>query len=258
MLNVISFQIADSIQIKEVKAHLVGKLRFEDSDELFYEEDDDKYIYIFKYGVVCFLGFIGIEIAPYLTEIEKFCVNPFANRLSEEFEVSTNHDRDMFGYNKVYLASPTPEALQIVMLNVSQSVALDYYSKVSNQLLGETKTYTLQLEQKGSLSISGKKLSMVIGRTLNLKNKISENLYIFDAPSATWEDERLNKLHSGLKNTFDLNTRYRNVVEELAIVKDNLDLFKDLMQHRNSSILEWIIIILILVEVVNLFFEKLL
>jgi required for meiotic nuclear division protein 1 len=44
----------------------------------------------------------------------------------------------------------------------------------------------------------------------------------------------------------------------LEIVKENLDLFKDLLQYRNSIVLEWIIIILILVEVINLFIEKLL
>jgi len=43
----------------------------------------------------------------------------------------------------------------------------------------------------------------------------------------------------------------------LEIVKENLDLFKDLLQYRNSIVLEWIIIILILVEVINLFIEKL-
>ena len=38
--------------------------------------------------------------------------------------------------------------------------------------------------------------------------------------------------------------------------KENLELFKDLLQYRNSIVLEWIIIILIFVEVINLFIEK--
>jgi uncharacterized Rmd1/YagE family protein len=59
-----------------------------------------------------------------------------------------------------------------------------------------------------------------------------------------------------LKNTFDLQVRFRNIQEGLEIVKENLDLFKDIMQHRKSTVLEWIIILLILVEVINLFVEK--
>ena len=49
----------------------------------------------------------------------------------------------------------------------------------------------------------------------------------------------------------------RTIHEGLSIVRDNLEVFLGLLQHRNSSILEWIIIILILVEVLNLVIEKL-
>ena len=100
-------------------------------------------------------------------------------------------------------------------------------------------------------------LKKYIGRTLNLKNRITENFYIFDSPDETWEDENLSKLDTGLKKTFDLQTRFRTIQEGLGIVKENLELFKDILQYRNSTLLEWIIIALIFVEVLNLFFEKL-
>ena len=60
-----------------------------------------------------------------------------------------------------------------------------------------------------------------------------------------------------LKRTFDLNERFRNIQEGLNIVKDNYELFRDLLQYRTSYRLEWVIIILILVEVINIFGEKL-
>ena len=91
---------------------------------------------------------------------------------------------------------------------------------------------------------------------LSLKNKIAGNLYIFDSPEETWEDENLNKLDIGLKKTFDLQSRFRDIQEGLQIVKDNLEMFKDLLQYRNSVILDWVIIILIFLEVVNLMVEK--
>jgi uncharacterized Rmd1/YagE family protein len=45
--------------------------------------------------------------------------------------------------------------------------------------------------------------------------------------------------------------------EGLNIVRDNLELFRGLLQYRNSNILEWIVIILILVEVMDLVIQKL-
>jgi hypothetical protein len=143
------------------------------------------------------------------------------------------------------------------MLNVSHSVALDLYNQQTNKLLEETNHHTQVLEQKGTLDLSGIKLKKFIGRTLNLKNRIAENLYIFDSPDETWDDEQLNRLDIGLKKTFDLKARFRNIQEGLQIVKENLELFKDLLQYRNSIVLEWVVIALILVEVINLLIEKL-
>ena len=115
------------------------------------------------------------------------------------------------------------------MLNVSHSVALDYYSEQSDILLEGTNHQIQFLENQGKLDISGNNLRRYIGRTLNLKNKISQNLYIFDSPPETWEDENLNKIDIGLKRTFDLQLRYRNIQEDLQIIKENLELFKDLI-----------------------------
>jgi uncharacterized Rmd1/YagE family protein len=143
------------------------------------------------------------------------------------------------------------------MLNVSQSVALDYYEEQTNKLLEETNKHTQYLERKGKLGLSGKNLRQYIGRTLLLKNRIAENIYVFDSPPETWENESLNKIDLELKRTFDLQVRVRTIHEGLNIIKDNLELYQGLMQHRNSTMLEWIIIILIMVEVINLLMEKL-
>jgi len=56
-----------------------------------------------------------------------------------------------------------------------------------------------------------------------------------------------------LKKTFDLQARFRTIQEGLGIVKENMELFKDLLQNRNSNTLEWVVIILILFEVINIF-----
>ena len=69
--------------------------------------------------------------------------------------------------------------------------------------------------------------------------------------------EYLSKIDSGLKRTFEISARHKNLDLELQLVKDNLDVVKDLVYHRESKVLEWIIIALILVEVANLFVEKL-
>ena len=254
--RIVSYQIADSIDIKQFKLAFKAELFYGDSDELFYKTDSVEFIYIFKYGVVCFLNYDPIKISQFLRLISSYCKNRFTEDLSEEFEIETNAPENKIGYNLISIKDSDFEKIRLIMLNVSQSVALDYYYEQTTTLLEETNQHTQMLENKGRLSISGIKLKKYIGRTLLLKNRIAENLYIFDSPPETWDDEQLNKIDTELKRTFDLQERFRNIQEGLTIIKDNLELFRDLLQYRHSNMLEWIVIILILVEVINLFVEK--
>jgi uncharacterized Rmd1/YagE family protein len=256
MLKILSSQIADSIDIKSFKAAYQQNLIHSDSDELFYQVGPFEYIYVFRYGVVAFCNYAEKDVKAFTDFAAPFCKNAFNYQLTEEFLVDTNAQENKFGYNKFELVKANVNALRIIMLNVSQSVALDYYSNQTELLLQETHEHTIYLEKNGKLEISGRRLQKFIGKTINFRNKINENLYIFDSVPETWEDEELYRIDMELKKTFDLQSRYRNIQEELEIIKENLSLLIDLMHQRKSSQLEWIVILLILVEVINLFIEK--
>ncbi len=254
--QVLSYQVADSIDIRLLKPAFKSELYFSDTDELFYITGEGQYIYVFKYGVVCFLNYDAVKISEFLQLISPYCRNKFEQSLEEEFKILTNAGRNKIGFNSIEIIGHDIEVLRLIMLNVSQSVALDYYHEQTTKLMEETNLHTQQLETNGRLNISGTNLKKYIGRTLLLKNRIAENLYIFDSPPETWEDENLNKIHNDLKRTFDLKERFRNIQEGLNIIRDNYELFRDLLQYRNSYRLELIVIILILMEVLNIFTQK--
>ncbi|WP_435134387.1 RMD1 family protein [Formosa sp. A9] len=257
MFSVVAYQVASTIQIKECKAQFHWQLLFSDSDELFYQVQPNAYMYIFQYGIVSFFNTPSKDIEKYLKQLLPFCKNYNTERISEDIQVVVQPEQLKVEFQRIILPELDAEMIRLIMLNASQSVALDMYSELSEALLLDTHKHTQYLEQNGKLDISGHKLKRFIGKTLNIKNKIAENLYIFDSPDSTWESEQLNRLNLGLKQTFDLKDRYRLIHDRIAIIKENLELFKDIMDHNESSKLEWIIIILILVEVVDMFIAKL-
>jgi len=236
----------------------MGEILFHDNDELFYQFQEGRYIYIFKYGVVCFYNFEQSDRRTILSTLLGYSKNPYTNPLWEEVTIIKNTENPKITLDVVVLSEFSIDSLRLVMLNISQSVTLDQYSQFTSSILEDTNKHTLYLEEKGKIDIGGTKLKKYIGKILNIKNKIAENLYIFDSHDITWGDESLNKLDQDLKKAFDLKDRSRSIQEQLGIIKENLELFKDIMFHRQSSSLEWIIIILILVEVVDMFILKLL
>lgn len=256
MRKIIAHQIAESIDIKRFRKEYAGKALFYNASELMYHHENDSHLLILFYGVVVFDGYDEIKQSEFIDYIKPFCKNILPERLSEGFVIHDQHSADLFGYNEIFVSHFNSSVLRIIMLNVAQSVALDHFSFLAAQLIEETTVYTQKLEKDGKLDITNKSLLKFIGKTLNVKNRIVDNLYVFDSPDETWEDEYLNKIDKGLRNTFDLKIRFKDIDYNLQSVKENLDLFKDLLQHRRSNLLEIIIIVLILVEVINLFAEK--
>lgn len=257
MYTVVAYQVASAINIKTSKQQLQWQLLFQDSDELYYKSSDQQFVYIFQYGMVSFFNMSETEIESVLKDLKPFCTTYFSEQHSESLEVIIKPNVLNVQFDSVILPDLDVEMIRLVMLNTSQSVALSNYSEITELLLIETNEHTLYLEEKGKLDISGNKLKRFIGKVLNIKNKISENLYIFDSPEITWENESLNKLNQDLKQSFDLKDRYRLIHDRIEIIKENLELFRDIMDHKESSRLEWIIIILIVIEVIDLFIAKL-
>jgi len=55
-----------------------------------------------------------------------------------------------------------------------------------------------------------------------------------------------------MKKTFDIFERFRSLDYQLREIKENLELFAELLQFRQSNMLEWIIIAFFAIEIVNL------
>ena len=73
-----------------------------------------------------------------------------------------------------------------------------------------------------------------------------------------WDNEYLDGLNKGLMKHYDLRIRFSEIEYTLRIIEDNLRVFREISAQRVSNTLEWIIILLILVEVFDLLISKLL
>ena len=255
-----AFQVAESFNIKKLRAEFSATLHSGTASELFYFfEDRNHYLYIFDYGVVVFGNYDAIGRSDFLRFIKSFATTPLAHDLNEQYIVEEDDKITNFIVKNDYviIKQATPSVLRIAMLNVAQSVALEYYEMLTDEMINSTKRYTQELELKGEINISKKALLKFIGRVLNVKNSIVDNLYILDDPNLVWDDDALNNLNRSLKSNFETNTRFKDLDYRLQIVENNLKLFTDVLNHRESSRLEWIVIILILIEILNaLFFHK--
>ncbi len=250
--------VANQLDLKAIKTFLDLKPIADSSSELFYGLGEERHQYYFNYGVVVFSGFSDEEIKIALRTIQPYLKNPLSQPLRDDHEILVQEGEMEFDFDKLIVERFDSKIVRIAMLNLAQSVALDHYHNVSESLLEQIRGFAGDLENTGKLSISRRNMMRFIGRALVTQNDIAENIYIFDAPELVWDDEYLDKLHKGLIKYFDLRVRFSEIEYTMRIIEDNLSVFREISHQRESSILEWIIIALILVEVFNLLLSKIL
>src|SRR5690606_6625435 len=218
------------------------KPKADSSFELLYKLWEEKYKYFFNYGVSVFTGYTDEEIKWTIKSVNAFQRNPMTQWVQDEFDIRVEAGRSItFEFDGVIMGDVNDRAIRIAMFNLAQSMALDHYLTVSENLLGEVTAFTHQLEKTGRLRISRNNMMRFLGRALNAQNEIAENIYIFDAPELVWDDEYLDKLHQGLIKHFDLRVRFSEVEYTLRTIESNLAVFREIINQRESSMLEVII-----------------
>lgn len=258
-LKLSAMLVANQLDLKALKAFLDLKPLADSSWEVFYKLGQSRYQYFFNYGVIVLCGQTDDEIKWTLKTCSPFMRNPLTNPLRDELELKIAPGSQLkFEFNEVVVDHVDDRIIRIAMFNLAQSVALDYYHQTTENLLMEIKGFTRDLESTGKLSLGRRAMMKFIGKALNTQNDIADNIYIFDAPELVWDDEYLDLLQKGLKQQFDLRVRFSEIEYTMRIIEDNLSVFREISHQRESSILEWIIILLILVEVFDLLISKLL
>ena len=255
-LWLVAYQLGEKINLINFRDAYegLGVVCSSSTNELFIKKGANSYLYIQNSGEVAFSDCSEITIVEFLEIIYPFVDLPIpvGKEYKEEFIIEVDPDQQMcVDYNSIRLPDVNADVLKIALLNVSQSVALDYFTELSQNFLTQTTKFTLELEKSGKLGISNKELMKFIGRTLNTQNRIIDNLYFIDAPDTVWESKNLSEVNNSLSRIFNLKTRFREVEYTLKIIDNNLRTFSQLVQHRDNKKMELTVIVLILFEVLN-------
>lgn len=250
--NIVAYHLGKSLDIRYIRQKMTYQILKKEPSFLLYKIVDDSFFYIKNYGSVVFYNCNTGVIVRILENLAEQKIENIDDYYTESYEIQKGDDIDI-DFNTITLKEITVDNIHIIMLNLGQSVALQEFVNKTSTLHESTLQYTKQLELKGNINLSKVKMRKFIGKTLNLKNSIAEELFVFDTPELAWSTESLSKLDEQLKEELAIEKRFKGLQLSLDTIKENLDLFNDIHQHRYSSMLEWIIIILILIEVAQIF-----
>ena len=251
-LKATAYHLGAAISISSVIKEFDFELVKTENEYVFFQLNQTSWIYIKNYGSVVFVNVdteLRNKLINFLTESDILDDLP-----NEEFEIEIAAGLPIrVRHGLVQLPEISMDIAHVFCLNLAQSVALDHYRIQVEKLLEITTDYSIVLSKKGSLVASQKKINKITGEVMIQKNRIAENLYIFESPDIVWDEGDLSAIDEQLRRDLNIERRHQGIQFHLDVVKENLDNYMSILQHKHSSMLEWVIIILIAIEIIHLF-----
>lgn len=159
--------------------------------------------------------------------------------LSSPFEVTND---------AITLKNPTLLNFNLIALAISQSVGLESYEHRLDVLLSQSRRI---VESINTFSIQRRHHLLTFAKRLALtRHDMLSHLLLMDKPNILWDNEEAEALYNRISLILELHDRLETALSKLSLIKEDVMLVMDLINHKKSEFLEWIIIILIVIEVI--------
>ncbi len=148
----------------------------------------------------------------------------------------------------IHLKSHSTINLNVIALAISQSVGLEKYEHRLDSLFSQSRRivesiHTFSIARRAHLMQFAKRLALT-------RHDMVSNLLLLDKPNILWDNEEAEALYNRLAYLLELHDRHEIALSKLSQIKEDVMLVMDLINHKKSEFLEWIIIVLIAVEIV--------
>lgn len=209
--------------------------------------------YVFSFGGVVFVNCPEIAMKAFFHEMtrysELFCGYP-GLRCTEDYKLRIEPEATPTVTNDTaVLPSLDHGFVDIIAFVLAQSVSLERIENEVDQAMDGSEAL-IALLNRGKLGIPDRKLSRLAATILDFRYKSVANIMVLEKPDITWENEDADRFHAKLATLFELNQRYVGIRHKYEILLETARVFSDLSHARRAARLEWIIIILIAIEIV--------
>ncbi|PIR90247.1 hypothetical protein COS93_00665 [bacterium (Candidatus Gribaldobacteria) CG07_land_8_20_14_0_80_33_18] len=259
--NINAYYLARGINLNKIEKKRGGIWRLQTKTRtcLVFEVEPERPIFLYFFGVVIFINLEKKTERKIIKSIEKFLINPVPeNEIpSEEYKVVEDENliKDTVEFEQVKIKKFDLNRREIIANILAQSVAIDYFENLIDQISLKFEEINSVLEKRGNLKIKGRQVIKLIGFNNTILSFILSKLSLLDKPDILWEREDLESLFKNLRSMFELDDRFKNLEIKINFIQENSKLMLQTLNNRRAEMLELTIIVLILIEVILFIYE---
>lgn len=242
-----------------VKLGITRKYRWEEPMKLnpvtfaLAKGNDAEQVYLYYFGGVVFLNCSGDIITRFLNSIPQYAESlkgqvqlPYR----EEYRLEIDPECEPAIANECAVMPRYDLAfLDIICFVIAKSVALERIEERIDLVFDEVEGLIANLG-KGRLELPDRDMARLTSSILSFKFTSIAHIMVLDKPDITWDNPEADRLYLTMASMFELNQRYQEIKHKSETLLDMTDVFASLSHARRSARLEWIIIILIAIEIV--------
>lgn len=210
-------------------------------------------VYLYNFGGIVFLNCSPAQVDRFMERLPGYAEHLAGfERLPnhEEYRLEIDPQREPSISNDLAVMQACSAAvLDIICFVIAKSVALERIEERIDAVFDEVEVPIARMGQ-GSLELSDRALARLASSILGFKYASIASIMILDKPEITWEDPRADRLYSTMASLFELHQRYQEIKHKSETLLDVADVFASLSHARRAARLEWIIIVLIAIEIV--------
>lgn len=211
--------------------------------------------FIFSYGVLVLWDISQDAERTLRRRVAGYCIAPHSDPILDEFTFQRDAEQNRIHSDHISLTGHEALTLLAVSHGIAQSSKLEEFEGYALQTIEETSDIPRNMASTGSTRLPRKKIARMRGRLFLVESDINLNFALLDTPEFFWEYPSLEEFYSMTSRYLDLVPRIEVLNRKLKIIHALFDMLADEQNHKHSSMLEWIIIWLIAIEILIFIFH---
>lgn len=213
--------------------------------------DGDRLAYVYDFGAMVFVNVPDADRETIVRVVEKKLPHEPHPPLRESFLVEIRAGAAIeVGFDRVVVPDIEPTTIDVIATVLAQSVAIDYYDEDVQAILDRIGNIAGDVARLGQPAGKTRDLVKFVGAAIASQVEIIAAISLLDKPDLTWENEAADRLHDKLRNTLEIQERYKALEAKLSTIRESLSTLIELTQTRRMLVLEASVVALIVMELV--------
>lgn len=217
-------------------------------------------VFFFNHGCIVSWGYKKMFEDRLVEYVKEFAQHPLPNIETDHFyyrygETTSIDTHERLRLDIITLASDDPQVKLAISYGLAQSIKLEAFEEAIKDAIKKNSYLPEEIATQGIISLSRRAIFKRMGEIFIARSSINLNIEYLDTPEFFWRNPNLEPSYIMTNKFLDIPSRVMALNQKLDVLQELLHILNSQVQHRHSSLLESIIILLIAVEIIISLFQ---